>query len=450
MYGAYCRDGDDFRFTIPVEYTEIKIFGSGNEKLVLAATSDDTFIAFSPQGEKIIDETIQNYYGANSYGLTITLDGTSWGFLAWDGEWILPPEYNWINAWDGGTFTTYQGSEKETMTEIITDPNAQIDWLDHSGKSLLPDGYQISSLSNGVVNHGDYSYLSAEFQNSQEQTLNSEEKNFVLRSDGIFLVQAQYSIQFGQDEMGNIFFFNNNSDGYQSYIDVYDEQGQLLLEHSSVSKAVGNRMFTNLKKDCIITADGEEIEFPQPYDHLTVGGKFVWVETDGEYRPCDWSGNLIADISCDRYTILDDDFDQKVAAYRTTGGKIGVISADGSIQIPAEYEDVMQYYDPAQNALFLKKDGHWGVLSGDGKQMIPFEYERISIASDSGYFFASKDGKVGILDLQGHVVQNFQYDAPPERERTFLDRDLVVQEEFSFMDNLFVIWEKNKCGVIAI
>ena len=437
LYGAYCRDGEEYRLAIPVEYAKLEAFGSEKAELVMATASDGTIIALSPQGEQLTSETYQKYHFTNfphSSGLEVSPDGTSWGFLSWSGEWILPPEYNWVDYREGGTFITYQGSERETVTDIMLDPNVRVDWLDHNGRSLLPDGYQIIQ-ANEVASHGDYSYLSARFQNTEEQTWDSYGKNCLLRWDGTCLVQSQYDILIDQDETGNLFFFGQNFDGAQTYIDVYDEQGRLLLEHSSVSEAVGDRMFTNAQKEYVITADGEEVTFPQPYDHLFHNGKFVWVETDGEYRPYDWYGNLIADIRCTSYQPVDS---QGNVFQYISNGKMGVISADGSIQIPAEYEITYLRYTPSIGLLRLQKGDRWGVLRKDGTELLPFEYEQISSFSEQGYYSAVKDGKMGILDNQGHIIEDFSYDAPPD------------SKELSFSGNYFVVWKENKCGLIAV
>lgn len=432
LYGAYCRDGEDFRLTIPVEYAQLDAFGLDTTKLVMATAQDGTITALSPQGNVLTQTPISQYASHTEpcdLGIQVSPDGEKWGVLNWDGSWRIQPVYNYIKTYDDGTFLTYQGTYHN-----LYDPGEIIDWLNSDGDSLIPSEVQVLWVQ--PEHYGSSpSYLSGEF------SINGvEDGNGVLAADGTFLIQPEYdfSIAPKEDDAGHVYFLAQVGTDFDARTDLYDDQGNFIMQRELIVDVMGDGMFRSSGSHTIFTKSGEEISFPSSCDSIAFAGKFAWVKEGDTYRPYDWYGNPIADIRCDRYTILDDDFHQEVAAYRTIDGKIGVVSADGSIFLPAEYEDIMQYYTPDQRALFLKKNGNWGVLGGDGRQMIPFEYERISIASDSGYFLAVKDGKMGILDLQGHIIEDFSYDAPPDPKK------------LSFSGNYFVVWKENQCGLIAV
>jgi hypothetical protein len=86
----------------------------------------------------------------------------------------------------------------------------------------------------------------------------------------------------------------------------------------------------------------------------------------------------------------------------------GLMSADGSLVLPIEYQEAWPLY-PVEG-LFKVKDrsGLWGIMDAHSRMLIPHRYTELSELSELGYSYyfygVLRDGQVEIIDTAGRVV----------------------------------------------
>ena len=110
--------------------------------------------------------------------------------------------------------------------------------------------------------------------------------------------------------------------------------------------------------------------------------------------------------------------DGVILAYRE--GKLGVLSADGQLQLPFVYDDS----DPAFSNGFLKvyKNGKTGIINSEGKLIVEPIYQYVSTAND-GFFIIKSNDKYGTIDHAGQPVIPMLY----EKEFVFSDGLAAVE-----------------------
>ena len=69
-------------------------------------------------------------------------------------------------------------------------------------------------------------------------------------------------------------------------------------------------------------------------------------------------------------------------------------------------------FGPFDNGIIVSMDGKQGVIDYNGKVIVDFDYDDLEYQSDEGveYLLAQKGKKVGVIDLKGNEVIPFEYD----------------------------------------
>lgn len=112
----------------------------------------------------------------------------------------------------------------------------------------------------------------------------------------------------------------------------------------------------------------------------------------------DYRGNIVI---ADKYKISSDyrsDKDIIILQSKGKGGSVlyGAVGYDGRTRIPFVY-DALADWDSANDALVFSKGGKLGLVSFDGKVLLPFDFQTLIMMPDA--WKVSKDGKhYGILD----------------------------------------------------
>ncbi len=106
----------------------------------------------------------------------------------------------------------------------------------------------------------------------------------------------------------------------------------------------------------------------------------------------------------------------------------GVLSGDGAIIIPLEYDEVFYLggsYYKAKKSLYKDKivrlirgkqvfkeyySSPWGLLSSDGKVILSFEFEDIDFIEEHDSYIVMKDGKKGIMDDEFNLRVPYRYE----------------------------------------
>ena len=86
----------------------------------------------------------------------------------------------------------------------------------------------------------------------------------------------------------------------------------------------------------------------------------------------------------------------------------GLISDDGNIVLPIEYQEVWPSYPSGELVRVKDRTGLWGIMDAQFRLLIPHCYTELSELGelgDSYYFYGVlRDGQVEIIDTAGHVV----------------------------------------------
>ena len=103
---------------------------------------------------------------------------------------------------------------------------------------------------------------------------------------------------------------------------------------------------------------------------------------------------------------LDFDEETKVASFQL-GDKYGVINTEGTIVVPAIYDDMSSFTDGGGMAR-VELDEKKGYINPNGETIIPIIYDKIGWEGE-GLIDACKDGKYGYIDTKGNVIIPFEY-----------------------------------------
>ena len=101
-----------------------------------------------------------------------------------------------------------------------------------------------------------------------------------------------------------------------------------------------------------------------------------------------------------------------------------VLDHNGVVQVPVDNDYDAVYDAPMNSTLLYARDGVWSLASGDGKQVLKAAFTDELWTLTPGYFGFKRDGKFGVMDEQGKVIQPPSYD-----------------EVFEGGDNEFIVYE---------
>jgi hypothetical protein len=89
-------------------------------------------------------------------------------------------------------------------------------------------------------------------------------------------------------------------------------------------------------------------------------------------------------------------------------GKFGVINDKGLFLVPALYEAIDYEFLNGKYIFYVKLNGKTGVQGMDGKLIVPCDYDLL-VTSDAKFFKAKKNGKYGVLKINGQECVEFKY-----------------------------------------
>lgn len=101
---------------------------------------------------------------------------------------------------------------------------------------------------------------------------------------------------------------------------------------------------------------------------------------------------------------------EKMAVPLCLNERCGVLDQDGNVLVSFDsgYANILAA--DFKNKIFLGKDGFWSLASADGKTMIKPNVSANIIALTPGYFGFSRNGKYGVMDIDGNEVQKPRFD----------------------------------------
>jgi len=93
-------------------------------------------------------------------------------------------------------------------------------------------------------------------------------------------------------------------------------------------------------------------------------------------------------------------------------GKLGLIDTNGQILLPFRYDAITEPdKKDTLRGWIVKQDDNWGLLRPDGSSWLTGAYESILPDYAHGWIAARKQGKMGVIDTQGHILIPFAYDS---------------------------------------
>ena len=171
------------------------------------------------------------------------------------------------------------------------------------------------------------------------------------------------------------------------------------------------------------------------------GTTYFSAYSDGKWGIIDNNGNTIINTEYDEMVIVPNN---KKAVFICT---LNINDETGEYETKAINEkgeeilkgfdkiEAIDNYDSKQNiwfesgALRVQKDGKYGLIDLDGKEILPCEYEDIySLKSVEDSIIVVKDGKLGLINAKGQFIANAEYSKIEALKEGFKDVYLIADE----------------------
>lgn len=132
--------------------------------------------------------------------------------------------------------------------------------------------------------------------------------------------------------------------------------------------------------------------------------------------------------------------------------KWGVVNGDFSTIIGNKYTSI-EFIESA-GAFIVSDENKYGVISSkpNQKPIIDLNYEEIKVINNSPIFYQVKlAGKYGIIDENGKVIINNEYDSIGYISQSTTEQSVLVIKEFGKdKDNMLVVCKGGKYGLVSL
>ena len=161
---------------------------------------------------------------------------------------------------------------------------------------------------------------------------------------------------------------------------------------------------------------------PFEYDRIESLGGYVPMKGNKKGY---FDGKLILDAKYDdveKCVFSDDSKESGKLVLAKLDGKFAAFDYSGNQVLPFEYDEIIRTsafsekylrYIEASSVLILRKGIRFGLASIKGKLLLPLKYDSLEIKSYSNgvsHFYASLNGKYGVVDTNDDIVVDFVYD----------------------------------------
>lgn len=298
---------------------------------------------------------------------------TLFGLIDGSGKTVLPCEYEAL-------FTYNDKAYPEGY--IMAKRNGRWGILDWNGRPILP--YRYDARPEPISNSGGLFVVCGD-----------DKPGGVVNSKGDTVVPFRYPnlSEFGYSDFGK-----TGSSSLLSYsVEKTPNSGE-----TSSNRTKWKQMLRGL-----LDLNGREVLAPV-YKSLFCGCDNAIIVTDtNDYEGVmDFKGEWIRPIS--PLYLYDHYYGDFVPIKERRTHLEGLMSADGSLVLPIEYQEAWPLY-PVEG-LFKVKDrsGLWGIMDAHSRMLIPHRYTKLSELSELGYSYyfygVLRDGQVEIIDTAGRVV----------------------------------------------
>lgn len=249
---------------------------------------------------------------------------------------------------------------------------------------------------------------------------------------------------------------------------IYEEIESLEYREGSLKvRQNGKYGVINIKGKNIIKPEYDEIESDSYYteenDYMEAGF-IVQIKTDEGYRYgyIDKEGKEILETSYNEINrITDIKDDEKVYLLVSKNGKNGVLE-NRKVLIPYEYEEIE--YNKINKLFIVQKDGKQGIISIEGNKVLEPEYDYILCTQNK--ITTKKDEIIEIYDKNGVKKQsNYENTIETSNENYIITIDenekfgvinkegqVIIKNNYEYIeyafDNYFILTQNGKVGVI--
>ena len=298
---------------------------------------------------------------------------TLFGLIDGSGKTVLPCEYEELLTYNDKAYP--EGY-------IIAKRNGRWGILDWNGRPILP--YRYDARPKPIANSGGHFVVCGD-----------DRPGGVVNSKGDTVVPFRY---LNLSEFGNFDFGKTGS----SPLLIYSVEKTTNNGETSSNRTKRKQILSGL-----LDLNGREVLAPV-YKNLFCGDNAIIVTDTNDYEGVmDFKGEWIRPISpLYTYDNYYDDFYVSIKERRTR--LEGLISDDGNIILPIEYQEVRPLYSTKGLIEAKDRSGLWGLMDTHFRVLIPHRYTELNALGefgDSYYFYGvMRDGRVEIIDTAGRVV----------------------------------------------
>lgn len=298
---------------------------------------------------------------------------TLFGLIDGSGKTVLPCEYEELLTYNDMAYP--EGY-------IIAKRNGLCGVLDWNGRPILP--YRYDARPKPIANSGGLFVVCED-----------DRSGGVVNSKGDTVVPFRYLnlSEFGYSDFGKT---------GSSPLLIYSVEKTTNNGETSSNRTKRKQILSGL-----LDLNGCEVLAPV-YKNLFCGDNAIIVTDTNDYEGVmDFKGEWIRPISpLYTYDNYYDDFYVSIKDRRTR--LEGLISDDGNIVLPIEYQEVRPLYSTKGLIEAKDRSGLWGLMDTHFRVLIPHRYTELNALGelgDSYYFYGvMRDGRVEIIDTAGHVV----------------------------------------------
>lgn len=302
-----------------------------------------------------------------------------WGFIDKTGKFVIANKYTMAEDFKEGLAKVLKGNK--------------FGYVDLQGKEVIPFIYDSAlSFSEGLAAvgiNGKYGFIdktgkivipleydfTEPFANGEARVHKNRKMGTITKSG-----QLQISIQFDQ--------INDRLQGYSiveqgKKMGIIDEHNQFVIPaiYDSLRWPMHfSGMKTNQLLDTIIVSRN------QKYGLLNLQGKEILAINYDEI------GNFYNGLARVKQNNL-----------------YGMINQQGKLIIPIQYQEIGDFDNGTSGLAQIRQAGKYGYVNAQAKEVIPAIYDSVRFFND-GLIAAKRDGKWGVINHQGKIWADFQYE----------------------------------------
>lgn len=391
-YGKHGIVGEDGSVILPLEYDYTTSLGHN----LVRVTQGDEMKIYDTEGNAEVQFEKYNYncyrlWGAedSEYLVTSSSEVNAWleGLANTAGDEILPQEYDYF---------VKMNPEKN---RICASKNGKCGIMDISGNEIVPFLYSYIEMCDDVfILNDNGTYGMTDYNNNQIVPFEydplfvlDEDKKLVLAKkdgkSGVIDYENNVIIPFEYDYLGPVISGTERllSAGTELDGGMFGKYGIINLNN----EAVIDNKYDGLI-DCMYSSDVP----------------VLCAEKDGKYGVIDYSENVIIDFEYDDWHDFGDDF-----LILEKEGKPYIISAESLKAVPVEQSEIYLFNEYNGKSYFITiQDDKYGVVDVDGKVTVQTQYDGIEAVDGTGLCIIEKDNKKGLLNyVSGEELISPQY-----------------------------------------